>query len=77
MQLFQGVEHIVAIPLCIRYVGVGTHPKTAINTSTEMLGKLPVDVFADLLCSLLGIHTDACIFLGKQGECQKSKGTDE
>ena len=77
LQLFQGVEHIITIPLCIRYVRVGTHPKAAINTSSEMLGKLSVDVFADLLCSLLGIHTDACLFLSKQRECQKSKGTDE
>ena len=77
LQLFQGLQYIVAVTLCVGNVGFGAYPKAAIDAGSQVFGELAVYVFTDLLCSLLGIYTDARIFLSEQGECQKGKGTDE
>ena len=63
--------------MCVGNVGFGAYPKPAIDAGSQMFGELAVYVFTDLLCSLLGIYTNARIFLSEQGECQKGKGTDE
>jgi putative uncharacterized protein (fragment) len=66
-QFFQGIQHVVPIALCIGYFGFGADPKPAIDTGPEVFGELAVDMFADLLVSLLRIDTDARVFLGGEG----------
>jgi len=68
-QFFQGIQHVVPIALCIGYFGFGADPKPAIDTGPEVFGELAVDMFADLLVSLLRIDTDARVFLGEEGQC--------
>ena len=68
-QFFQGIQHVVSIALCIGYFGFGADPKPAIDTGPEVFGELTVDMFADLLVSLLRIDTDARVFLGEEGQC--------
>ena len=53
--------------MCIGYFGFGADPKPAIDTGPEVFGELTVDMFADLLVSLLRIDTDARVFLGERG----------
>ena len=68
-QLFQGVQHVVSVAPGIGNFGFGADPKPSIDTGSEMFGELAVDVFADLLVSLLRIDTDARVFLGEEGQC--------
>ena len=69
LQVFQGLEHIVPIPLRIGYIGFGTDPEPAIDAGSEVFGELTVDMFADLLVPLLRIDADTRVFLGEEGEC--------
>ncbi len=69
MKIFQGIQHVVAIAPGIGYFGFGADPQPAVDAGSEVFGELSVDMFADLLCSLLRIDADARVFLGEEWQC--------
>ena len=72
LQVFQGLEHIVAVSVGIGNGRLGPYPQTAVDAGAEVLGKLPVDLFVYLLGALVGGDAKGGILgRGAEGECSK------
>src|SRR5687767_11349339 len=67
VQVFQGDNNIVADSGSVRHFCIAfSNIKSAIDTSSEMLGKMTVDVFTDLVCTPIGMYdnlilTECCM----------------
>lgn len=63
LKFFQCIEYIGTITFDIGDIRIFSYPKSTIDASTEMFGKLAVDFFGNNLCALVGMKRDRCTLL--------------
>jgi hypothetical protein len=56
LYILQSFDNIIPDPISVRNRAVFTHPDAAIYTMAKVLTEMPVNVFADLKLSLVGIN---------------------
>lgn len=66
-QVFQCLKHIITIALGIGNFRILTYPQASIDTGSQMLCKLPVNMFTDDFFPLLGMYIDSRFLLGNTG----------
>ena len=60
--------------LSVRNLRIRTYPKTTIDATSEMLGKLAINLFIDFLCSLVGMDCSCYILSLNLGDLVMSTG---
>jgi hypothetical protein len=74
INMFKGGDNIVSHAIRIRDFRVFPYPKTIIDTSSQMLGKLSVNVSVDRFCTQIGINNHLGFLLrGYKWYCHKKQ----
>ena len=70
-QVLQSLKHIITIALGIGNFRIFTYPQTSIDTSSQMLCKLSINMFTDDFFPLLGMYIDSRFLLSKYRHCSE------
>ena len=64
LQSLQSLEHILTVTVDVRNLRILTNPESTVDTATQVLGELTVDLLVDLGSSLIGMNRSFHIFSG-------------